>query len=107
MVRIKLIWFFNPCKLIREGSEEVRLPRFISKAHKIMSWTAWSHKLWINPKNNCLLGCCQMNNEINQIAAPANYEDLSQFHIFIKKCIWKSNDSLATKLTLGCHKDDE
>jgi hypothetical protein len=28
----------------------MKLERFILKAHKIISWMVWSHKLWINPK---------------------------------------------------------
>jgi len=48
-----------------------------------------------------------MNNEVNQIVAYTNYEGLSQFHIFIKKSFQNLMNSLATKLTLGCGKNDE
>jgi len=41
-----------------------------------------------------------MNNQINQIVAYTNYEGLSQFHIFIKKFISKSNEFFSNETDL-------
>ncbi len=60
MIKVKSMCIFISCRLEGEGSEVVRVGRFIFKVHKIMSQMVWTHRLWINRKINLGMFCIKL-----------------------------------------------